>query len=159
MHISSKLRTSFAFLCFVLISPVMFDVSFAQNVVVPSGTASRAQLIKSTTARNGQELSAKLMDPIYQGDRLILPAGTLLQGKIVDLKTDKKRRIRARLNGDFTPFHTARVQFGELMLPGGPVSFSTNGATTGATVLHLRVGGLYRRDAVLRQSLRPYGDG
>ena len=119
MRISLKLRPSFAFLCFVLISLAIANCSFGQSVVVPSGTASRAQLIKSTTARSGQELSAKLMDPIYLVNRLVLPAGTLIQGKIEDLKVDKRRRIRARFNGDFTPFHVVHVRFHSMTLPSG----------------------------------------
>jgi hypothetical protein len=96
-----------------------FDTAFAQNIVVPSGTAARAQLIKSSSVHNGQELSAKLMDSIYVGDKLVLPAGTLLQGNIVDLTADRKRRIRARLNGDFTPFHQSHVSFHSMTLPSG----------------------------------------
>jgi hypothetical protein len=119
MHVSSKLRSSFVFLWFALLSSVAFDVSFAQSLVVPSGTASRAQLIKSTSVRSGQEVSAKLIVPIYLGDKLALPAGTLLQGKIVDLSTDKKKRIRTRFNGDFTPFHVAHVRFHAMTLPSG----------------------------------------
>src|ERR1700676_5579455 len=91
----------------------------SQSIVVPAGTAARAQLIRNSSVRSGKELSAKLMDPVYAGSQLALPAGTLLQGKIVDLRADRKRRIRARLNGDFTPFHQSHISFDSLVLPSG----------------------------------------
>src|SRR3981081_3655838 len=114
LRLPNSTASSLAFL--TLLS---FDTAFAQNIVVPSGTAARAQLIKSSSVHNGQELSAKLMDSIYVGDKLVLPAGTLLQGNIVDLTADRKRRMRARLNGDFTPFHQSQVRFQSMTLPSG----------------------------------------
>src|ERR1700712_110380 len=100
MNSFSNLRLpSPTFLSLAFLGFLSFDAAFAQNTIVPSGTAARAQLIKSSSVHNGQELSAKLMDSIYLGDRLVLPAGTLLRGNIVDLTPDKRRRIRARFNG------------------------------------------------------------
>lgn len=118
-HVFNPRLPSFISLCFVLLILVRFDAAFAQNVLVPSGTAARAQLIKSSSVHNGQELSATLRDPIYLGDKLVLPVGTLLHGNIVDLTPDRKRRIRARLNGDFTPFHQSHVRFYSMTLPSG----------------------------------------
>ena len=120
MNIHSKLHLPIsATLSFGLLSVVNFHAAFAQTVVVPAGTATRAQLVKSASVHKGQELSAKLMDSIYLGDKLVLPAGTLMQGRIVGLTADKKRRIRGGLNGDFTPFHRSQVRFYSLTLPSG----------------------------------------
>lgn len=127
MSIFSNLRLSgpISFL-FFLLTIARSDAAFAQNVILPTGTTARAQLIRSSSVHNGQSLSAKLMDPIYQRDKLVLPAGTLLQGNIVDLAADRKRRIRARFNGDFTPFHQSHVQFHSMTLPSGEtVPFET----------------------------------
>jgi hypothetical protein len=114
LRLPNSTASSLAFLTLLSL-----DTAFAQNIVVPSGTAARAQLIKSSSVHNGQELSAKLMDSIYVGDKLVLPAGTLLQGNIVDLTADRTRRIRARLNGDFIPFHQSHVRFHSMTLPSG----------------------------------------
>jgi hypothetical protein len=74
--------------------------------------------VKSSSVHNGQELSGKFMDSIYLGDKLVLPAGTSLQGNIVDLTADTKRRIRARFNG-LHPFHQSNVRFYSMTLPSG----------------------------------------
>ena len=120
MHITGKLHlTISATLTLTLVSLVHCKAAFAQTVVIPSGTAARAKLVKTASVHNGQELTAKLIDSIYLGTTLAIPAGTLVQGQIVSLTADKKRRIRGGLNGDFTPFHQSHVQFHSLTLPRG----------------------------------------
>jgi len=138
MGLLSNLRLSRPlFLPFFFLAFAFNDAAFAQNVVLPAGTAARAQLVRSSSVHNGQSLSAKLMDPIYQGDKLVLPAGTLLQGTIVDLTADRKRRLRARFNGDFTPFHQSHVRFHSIILPSGEaVPFETT-EERGAVVVRL----------------------
>lgn len=87
-----RLPTSTALSC-VLVMFIRIDATFGQNTTLRSGTAARAQLIKRSTVHSGQQLSAKLMDSIYLGDKLALSAGTLLQGNIIDLTADRMRRI------------------------------------------------------------------
>jgi hypothetical protein len=60
---------------------------------------------------------------------------------VVTLEADTKTRWHARLRGDFTPFHTVRIQFDELMLPSGPLPIVGSTATNGAPVLHLSTPG------------------
>jgi hypothetical protein len=78
------------------------------------------------------------MDPIYLANRLVLPAGTLLQGNIVELKKDKKSRIRARLNGDFTPFHMVHVRFHSMTLPSGQTVPIETTQEMGSVVVQLK---------------------
>jgi hypothetical protein len=66
-----------------LLTLLSFDMAFAQIIVVPSGTAARAQLIKNSSVHYRQERSTKLMDSLYVGDKLVLPAGTVSLGCIV----------------------------------------------------------------------------
>jgi hypothetical protein len=109
----------------------------AQSVVIPAGTAARAELVKSSSVHHGQSLSAKLIDPIYLGDKVVLPAGTPLRGNIVGLAADSKRRIRGRLNGDFTPFHRSAVRFDSVVLPSGQALPIETTQETGAVVVRL----------------------
>jgi hypothetical protein len=104
MNSFSNLRLpSPTFLSLAVLGFLSFDAAFAQNIIAPSGTAARAQLIKSSSVHNGQELSAKLMDSIYLGDRLVLPAGTLLRGNI-----GSHHSTRATLLGTVTQAKQAR---------------------------------------------------
>lgn len=138
MGIYSNLRLSSPlFLPFFLLALARSDAAFAQDVILPAGTAARAQLIRSSSVHDGQSLSAKLMDPIYEGDKLVLPAGMLLQGTIVGLTADRKRRIRARFNGDFTPFHQSHVQFHSMTLPSGEAVPVETTEERGAVVVRL----------------------
>ncbi|MGC2403684.1 MAG: hypothetical protein WA510_28085, partial [Acidobacteriaceae bacterium] len=71
-------------------------------------------------------------------NRIALPAGTVLRGSVVRLDSDHSRRIRARLRGDFTPFHTCVVQFNQVVLPDGTLQpIESDRATDGVAVLHL----------------------
>jgi hypothetical protein len=91
--------------------------------------------------KKGEALEGRLAYPLYLDGKLAVPQNTLLHGTVATLQPDSKSRWHGRLLGDFTPFHTARVQFDELELAGGPVRFTTTGAVTGATVLHLAAPG------------------
>ncbi len=131
-----KLRRSAFISLFTLVVNGSF-AAFAQSIVLPAGTATRAQLSKSVSVHNGREIRASLLDSVYVGDKLVLPAGTFLQGTIDDLTPDRKRRIRARLNGDFTPFHQSHVRFHALTLPSGQIVPIETTQETGSVVVHL----------------------
>ena len=42
-----------------------------------------------------------------------------MTGTVVELRPDHKRRVRASLGGDFTPFRIPVVRFSGLLLPDG----------------------------------------
>lgn len=88
-----------------------------------------------------QVVEGRLLFPVYADGSLLIPQNTLLRGTIVALNPDSKSRWHGRLRGDFTPFHTAQVQFTELMLAGGPIAISTGGTSVGEPVLHLSAPG------------------
>lgn len=138
MNCSSRLRLpSSACISLLLLTIGSSTAVLAQTIILPSGTAARAQLSKSSSVHNGRKVSAKLLDPVYLGDRLVLPAGTSLQGNIDDLTPDRKRRIRARFNGDFTPFHQSHVRFHALTLPSGQIVPIETTQEMGSVVVHL----------------------
>jgi len=86
----------------------------------------------------GTLLHATLAYPIYVHDAIALPSGTRLIGSIVSLQPDKTRRVDARLNADFTPFHHPLVRFDRAELANGTsITFSTSQVGDGAPLLHL----------------------
>src|ERR1700761_8618185 len=54
--------------------------------------------------RDGQPVRAHLLYPVYHNDKLLLPKDTVVAGTVVALRSDRPRRIRATMGGDFTPF-------------------------------------------------------
>ena len=117
--------------------------------VLPAGTAMQVEIAKHYPMKAGELLDAQLVNPIYIDDKLVLPAGTKVRGLVTALKPDSRMRWQARLNGDFTPFHTAQVDFGEMLLDGRRLRFSTSGATAGAPVLRLAASKSTTRHAVI----------
>jgi hypothetical protein len=105
--------------------------------VLPSGTCLQVEIWRNYRMKAGGVLEGRLVYPVYVDGNLVVPADTLVRGTVVELQPDRKARWHARLRGDFTPFHTAMVQFDQLALPGGSQAIQTNGAVTGAPVLHL----------------------
>jgi hypothetical protein len=90
----------------------------------------------------GEHIEAHLMHPIFADGKLVVAPNTPLEGRVTALLPDTKTRWRARLRGDFTPFHTVQVQFDQLTLPSGPVNISAAPAANGAPVLRLTAPGV-----------------
>jgi hypothetical protein len=117
--------------------------------VLPKGTSFQVETSSHYPMKAGEAIDARLMHPIYCNGAMALPANTLLHGHVVSLQADGETRLRARLRGDFTPFHTARVQFDEMELPTGPVAISSAEAADGAPVLHLTAPGISARQSFI----------
>lgn len=65
-------------------------------------------------------MQAKLLDPVYAFDRQVIPAGATVFGRVARVKPmPKAQRVRSILGGDFTPLHTAGVEFTGVLLPDG----------------------------------------
>jgi len=118
---------------------------------LPAGTCLQVEIVRHYPMKAGEALEGRLVYPIYFEGSQVLPQNTVLHGIVTSLDADSKSRWHGRLMGDFTPFHTAKVQFDELMLPGGPVAFTTKGATTGATVLRLSAPGATPKQTLVRR--------
>ncbi|MGA8029917.1 MAG: hypothetical protein WB992_22460 [Bryobacteraceae bacterium] len=87
---------------------------------VQAGTPLRVYISRRVSYRLGEAVQAKLIEPVWAFDRVVIPAGVTLQGQV--LKLDPVSRIvraRAILGGDFTPLKRARVSFMSLTLPNG----------------------------------------
>ncbi len=101
--------------------------------------------------RIGQPVRAHLLYSIFAENRLVLPAGTPVQGSVVGLEADHPHRLQARLRGDFTPFSKPIIQFDSVTLNGRTIPLPLGRAQDGAPVLQLTPpppakGGFIRRE-------------
>jgi len=125
-----------AFLLLILAASGLF--AQAASLKIPAGTPLPVQLGKHIPMKKGEPLECHLLYSVYAENRLAIPAGSVLRGRVVKLNPDRGRRIRARLWGDFTPYHIPVVHFNQLVLPDGTVKrIVSKNATDGAPVLHL----------------------
>src|SRR5580693_8727808 len=92
-----------------------------ETLVVEPGSDFRAALEKGVRLKAvGQPITAKLLEPVYAGDVLAVPAGSTIQGHVSAISTaPMRKRARRLLNGDFTPPKTAQVTFDQLVLSDG----------------------------------------
>ena len=68
----------------------------------------------------GEPIQGRLVEPIYIYDRVVLPAGTTVQGHIAKIGgVPAGRRIAAILSGNFTPTREVRAQFDAVLLKDG----------------------------------------
>ena len=121
------------------------------KAILPTGTPLPIMIENHLPMRIGQPIRAQLIYPVYSDNTLILTEKTILTGVVTELRSDHSRRINARINGDFTPYHIPVVRFTQLILPDGTsLPLTTTTATDGAPILRLvppptRDGGFIRR--------------
>src|ERR1700730_14274573 len=91
------------------------------TLVVEPGNDFRAALEKGVRLKAvGQPITAKLLEPVYAGEALAIPAGSTIKGHVSAISTaPMRKRARRLLNGDFTPPKTAQVTFDQLVLSDG----------------------------------------
>src|SRR5216683_3401958 len=91
-----------------------------ETLVVEPGNDFRAALEKGVRLKAvGQPITAKLLEPVYAGEVVAVPAGSTIKGHVSALSTAPHKRARRLLNGDFTPPKTAHVTFDQLVLSDG----------------------------------------
>src|SRR5580700_3689312 len=68
----------------------------------------------------GQPIHARVVEPVYAFDHVVVPVGSEIVGKITRIETlSSGKRTEAALNADFTPQRKIEVGFDELVLPDG----------------------------------------
>lgn len=96
------------------------DEGLRVSLNVPAGAPLRLYLTSRVSKRAGAPVQAKIMEPVFAFDREVIPAGTVALGKVSRTQpVSKWQRVRAILNGDFTPLRRAEVEFTTLKLPNG----------------------------------------
>ncbi len=108
------------------------------SVEIPATTPLSIQLLQHVPMKTGEALEGRLLYPVYIENHIAIPAGSILRGTVIQLDSDRGRRIHARLRGDFTPFHIPVVRFDQLILPDGALEpIVSNGARDGVPILRL----------------------
>jgi hypothetical protein len=90
-------------------------------LTVPAGTPIKVALDKDVRLRAvGQPLRGKVVEPVYSFDKLVVPAGSEVTGKIAAIDgISKGKRTLAALDSDFSPPHQVHVEFNDLILSDG----------------------------------------
>lgn len=90
-------------------------------LTVMKGTPIRVALENEITLKKaGQPVQARVVEPVYAFDHLVVPIGSEVFGKVVEIEgVSKERRAEALMNADFTPARDFRIEFDELVLPDG----------------------------------------
>ena len=101
------------------------DAAVSDPVTVPmsvaAGTPIKVALDSEVRIREvGQTIHGKTTEPVYAFDKLLIPAGTTVNGKVsaIDGVTKKKRTLEA-MDGNFSPVRAVHVQFDELVMADG----------------------------------------
>jgi hypothetical protein len=84
------------------------SAGLAQNVSIPlqaaAGTAFRVYATSRVPMKLGAPVSAKLIDPVFSFDRVVIPSGSEVRWSVLKLDpAPRLMRFHALLSGDFTP--------------------------------------------------------
>jgi len=90
-------------------------------LTVPKQTTLQVALEKEIRVKRiGQKVTARLVDPVYAFDQLVVPAGSEVHGQVTKIEpVSGGRRTLAGLDADFTPARKIELSFDDLLLPGG----------------------------------------
>jgi len=90
-------------------------------LTVPAGTPLKVVLDQEVRIQKaGQLIHGKTAEPIYAFDKMLVPAGSDVNGKVAAIDpVSKKVRTLAALNADFSPDRRVRIEFDELVLKDG----------------------------------------
>lgn len=93
----------------------------AIELAVPKGVPLRASLKNAVNIKRiGQPIQTYLTDSVYVFDRVVIPKGSELDGRVVALRPPSKlRRAGYYLNADLSPHRIVSVRFSMLILPNG----------------------------------------
>jgi hypothetical protein len=110
-----------------LCHPARAQSDLGVELVVETGRPLRVVLSDtSMVKRVGQIVTATLVEPVYAHDRIVIPAGTQVRGRIAALESPSKAsRARSMLAGDFSPHRVIQLQFDSFVRDGEPVPMTT----------------------------------
>jgi len=99
------------------IEPAPIDVPMS----VPHGTPIKVALDTEVRIRRvGQSIHGKTTEPVYAFDKLLIPVGTAVNGKVSAIDPVSKRvRTLAAMDANFSPVRSVHVQFSELVMADG----------------------------------------
>jgi hypothetical protein len=97
------------------------DLPVKITLEVPAGTPLRIVLEQEVRIRKaGQPIQAKIAEPVYAYDKLVVPAGSEAGGRITRISgVTAAKRTKAALDANFSPTRDVEITFDEVALPGG----------------------------------------
>src|ERR1700688_476025 len=106
-----------AVLCFTGIPVRAQEQPQGGTLVIKPRDDFRAALEKGVRLKKiGQPVTAKLLEPVYAGENLAIPAGSTIKGHVSAISTVPFGKHAGKmLGGDFTPPKTAQVAFDQLV--------------------------------------------
>jgi hypothetical protein len=139
---SCFLRLHFTARFFALLSAAVFLAGslpgHAKTIEIPSGSPLSVELLRHSPMKAGEPLEGRLLYPVFIENRIAIPAGSILHGRVIRLDPDRSRRIHSLLRGDFTPFRVPVVQFDHVVIEDGtPQAIVCDSAKDGMLVLRL----------------------
>src|SRR5437868_5175854 len=108
----------------LFLPPILCQESPPQGVPihleVRAGTPLRLYITKRVSYRLGEPVQAKVAEPVWAFDRIVIPAGTVVHGQVTELNpVPGMERAMSIVRGDFTPLKRAQVRFTNFVLPDG----------------------------------------
>lgn len=139
-----KLKSPFLSLitfCAVLFAGALNCLATTATVTLDRGTVIRLALSARTPiGKVGEEMEARVAQPVYSYDRLVIPAGTRVFGTITALiPVSRRERILAMTGGDFTPMRDPVIRFDRIELANGEIVRMDTAAThTNTKIVELK---------------------
>ncbi|HXJ96425.1 MAG TPA: hypothetical protein VMT20_26605 [Terriglobia bacterium] len=125
-------------------------------LTVPTGVPLHVILEKPLPIKHtGVPVAGRVVEPIYVFDHLVIPSGSELLGHVSKIDSPSRgKRALDIANGDFTPHHTAHVDFDTLVLKDGRRIPIQTAVTQGAPELvHLVAGGEGKKKGRVSQAV------
>jgi hypothetical protein len=90
-------------------------------LTAPKGTPMQVALDREVRVRKvGQTVHARVVEPVYAFDKVVVPVGTEVLGRITGMEhISKGKRTTAALDADFTPRRKVEMEFSELVMNDG----------------------------------------
>jgi hypothetical protein len=104
------------------------------SLTVPKGTPLQVVIDKEVKIEKvGQPIHGRIVGPVYAFDKLVVPIGAEVTGKITQLEgvSNGKRTLDA-LNADFKPARKVGIEFDQIVLPDGKHILMQTVATPGS---------------------------
>lgn len=117
----------------VLSSPFAWPQTVSSEVV-------RVQIDSPAKFRVGTPVRGQTVEPLYENNKVVIPAGTPIEGEVVQVNpASHKRRLDAKFHGDFTSLHEVKIRFERVLPPDGepvPISAAVADESSSVVVFH-----------------------
>jgi hypothetical protein len=127
------------------------------DLTVPKGAALVVQLDREIRITGtGQSVHGRIIEPIYAFDKLLIPAGTEVSGKISEIGgVSVSKRTVAALDANLTPSRSITVEFTELLFTDGKrIAIQTRVVPGSGQVLEFVVSAASKRKHGVREEVR-----